>query len=199
MHINTGIQPVYEYAGGKSTPPLVDVDGPGTAEAGALAEYIAGENVSKTPNFVISQMGHSRNPSSSSGSLLLIASAACSLVLSSAAANPKRRPEQRTSALVPGVRPPSGEGETDMARKFDPRSGCWKLVDIIEDSGTDKDSKDGAVLPVFDTSETKMNCGDGGHEISKDPTTRHETVDVPLNSLVCEPYSAGALQFLGTA
>ena len=86
-----------------------------------------------------------------------------------------------------------------MARKFDPRSGCWKLVDIIEDSGTDKDSKAGAVLPVFDTSETKMNCGGGGHEISKDPTTRHEKADVLLNSLVCEPYSAGALQFLGTA
>ena len=44
-----------------------------------------------------------------------------------------------------------------MARKFDPRSGCWKLVDIIEDSGTDKESKDGAAPPVFGTSETKMN------------------------------------------
>jgi len=117
-------------------------------------------------------MGHSRSPSSSSGSWFLIASTARSLVLSSAAANPKRRPEQRTSALVPWVRPPSGEGEIDMARKFDPRSGCWKLVDIIEDSGTDKESKDGAVLPVFDTSETNTNCGGEVQEISKDPTTR---------------------------
>jgi len=115
-------------------------------------------------------MNHSRNPSSSSGSWFLIASTARSLVLSNAAAKLKRRPEQRTSALVPCVRPPSGEGEIDMARKFDPRRGCWKLVDIIEDSGTDKESKDGAVLPVFDTSETKMNCGGAAHEISKDPT-----------------------------
>jgi hypothetical protein len=97
------------------------------------------------------------------------------------------------------VRPPSGEGEIDMARKFEPRSGCWKLVDIIEDSGTDKDSKDGAVLPVFDTSETKMNCGGAEHEISKDPTYATRRSDVLLNSLVCEPHPAGALQFLGTA
>lgn len=115
-------------------------------------------------------MVHSRNPSSNSGSWFIIASTACSLVLDSAAANSKRRPEQRTSALVPYVRPPSGEGEMDMARKFEPRSGCWKLVDTIEVSGTDKDSKDGAVLPVFDTSETKMNFGSVKNEISKDPT-----------------------------
>ena len=105
------------------------------------------------------KVGHLRNPSSSSESWFFIASTARSLVLSNAAANPKRRPEERTSAVVPGVSPPSGEGEIERARKFDPRSGCWKLVVIIEDSGTDKESKDGAVLPVFDTSETKMNCG----------------------------------------
>ena len=58
----------------------------------------------------------------------------------------------------------------DMTRKFDPRSGCWKFVDIIEDSGTDKDSKDGATLPVFETSETKINCGGGGRGVSRDPT-----------------------------
>ena len=46
----------------------------------------------------------------------------------------------------------------DMTRKFEPRSGCWKLVDIIEDNGTDRDSKAGAFLPVFVVSEMKMNC-----------------------------------------
>lgn len=35
----------YEYAGGKSSPPPVAVDGPGTAEAGPSVEYIAEENV----------------------------------------------------------------------------------------------------------------------------------------------------------
>jgi len=128
----------YEYAGGRSDPPPVAVDGPGAAESRVSEEYVG-------------------NPSSNSGSWFLIASTARSLVLSRAAANPKRRPEQRTSALVPFVRPPSGEGEIDIVRKFEPRSGCWKLDDIIEDSGTDNELKDGAVLPVFDTSETKMN------------------------------------------
>ena len=115
-------------------------------------------------------MGHSRNPSSNSGSKFAIASTACSLVLDSAAVNSKRRPEHRISALVPFVRPPSGEGEIDMARKFEPRRGCWKFVDIIEVSGTDKESKDGAVFPVFDTSETKTNYSGVEEEISKDPT-----------------------------
>jgi hypothetical protein len=104
-------------------------------------------------------MSDLRNPSSSSGSWFLIASTARSLVLSSAAANAKRGPEQRTSAFVPYVRPPSGDGEIDMERKFDPRSGCWKLVETIEESGTDKESKAGVVLPVFGRSETKMNWG----------------------------------------
>jgi len=112
-------------------------------------------------------MGHSRNPSSNSGSTFLITSTACSLVLDRAAANSKRRPEQRTSATVPFVRPPSGEGEIDSARKFEPRSGCWKFVDIIEVSGTDKESKDGAVFPAFDASETKTNCSGVEEEISK--------------------------------
>jgi len=143
------------------------VDGPDTAETGAPVEYVAEENVS---NFRIPQMGYTRNPSSNSGSWFLIASTARSLVLASAAANSKRRPEQRTSVLVPFVRPPSGEGEMVIARKFEPRSGCWKLVDTIEVSGTDKDSKDGAVLFVFDTSETKMNFGGVKSEISKDLT-----------------------------
>lgn len=53
--------------------------------------------------------------------------------------------------------------------KFEPRTGCWKLVDIIEDRGTDKDSKGGAVLPVFGTSEMKISCGGGQRKISKDP------------------------------
>jgi len=132
------MQLAYEYAGGKSSPLPVAVDGPDVAETDAFVEYVG-------------------NPSSNSGSWFLIASTARSLVLPSADANSKRRPEQRTSALVPFVRPPSGEGEIDMARKFEPRSGCWKLVDIIEHSGTDKESKDGAVFPVFETSETKMN------------------------------------------
>lgn len=44
---STGIQLAYEYAGGKSSPLPVAVDGPDTAEAGpALVEYIAEENVS---------------------------------------------------------------------------------------------------------------------------------------------------------
>ena len=112
-------------------------------------------------------MDHSRNPSSSSGSVFLIASAARSMDLESAAANSKRRPEQRTSALVPFVIPPSGEGEIDIARKFEPRSGCWKLVDSVEVSGTDKDSNAGAVLPAFATSETKMNCSGTEDEINE--------------------------------
>ena len=167
LHSNTGIQLAYEYAGGKSSPLPVAVDGPDTAETGALVEYVAEENVSNIPNFRDTSGGHSRNPSSSSGSWFLIASTARSLVLDSPAANSKRRPEQRTSALVPSVRPPSGEGEIVMARKFELRSGCWKPVDIIEVSGTDKESKDGA---VFGASETKTNYGSVGQEISKDPT-----------------------------
>lgn len=142
-------------------------------------------------------MGHSRNPSSSSESTFLIASIARSLVLESAAASSKRRPEQRTSALVPSVRPPPGEGEIDTMRKFEPRSGCWKLVDIIEVSGTDKESKDGAVLPVFDKSETKTNYGGVGRD-QQGSNIRHGAVDGLLNSLVREPYPAGALWFLGT-
>lgn len=171
------MQLAYEYAGGKSSPPPVAVDGPDVAETDAFVEYVAGENVSTTLNFW-DIPSNSRNPSSNSGSWFLIASTARSLVLPSADANSKRRPEQRTSALVPFVRPPSGEGEIDMARKFEPRSGCWKLVDIIEHSGTDKESKDGAVFPVFETSETKMNCGGVEREISKDP--RHPTTATQL-------------------
>ena len=54
----------------------------------------------------------------------------------------------------------------DMVRKFEPRSGCWKLVETIECSGTERDSKAGAFLPAPEASETKMNFG----KISKDPT-----------------------------
>jgi len=45
------MQLAYEYAGGKSSPPPVAVDGPETAEAGAPVEYVAEENVSNFPNF----------------------------------------------------------------------------------------------------------------------------------------------------
>jgi hypothetical protein len=73
------------------------------------------------------------------------------------------------------VRPPSGDGEIDMARKFDPRSGCWKFVETIKESGTDKESKDGAVLPVFDTSDTKMNCGGENMRSAKIRDGRYST------------------------
>jgi len=56
-----------------------------------------------------------------------------------------------------------------MTRKFEPRRGCWKLVEIIDVSSTDKVSKDVVGFPVFGTSETKMNCGGVEHGISKDP------------------------------
>lgn len=82
-----------------------------------------------------------------------------------------------------------------MTRKLEPMRGCWKFVDIIEDSGMDRDSKDGAVLPDFEASETKMNCGVGGTRLLKIQCA----VDVLLNSLVCEPCLASALEFLGTA
>lgn len=175
------------------------MDGPDAAETGALVEYVAENMLSNIRTLGIPQMDHSRNPSSNSGSTFLIASTACSLVLDRAAANSKRRPEQRISATVPLVRPPSGEGEIDSARKFEPRSGCWKFVDIIEVSGTDKESKDGAIFPAFDTSETKTNCSGVEEEISKDPTyIPCEAVDSSLNSLICEPHPPGTLHFLST-
>ena len=80
-----------------------------------------------------------------------------------------------------------------MARKFEPRRGCWKFVDIIDVSGADKESKDG--LPVFGTSETKMNCGTWNQQRSR---VRYRAVKILLNSLVREPHTACAFQFLGT-
>ena len=50
-YTNTGIWLDYEYAGGKSSPPPVAVDGPDTAETGASVEYVAeGNMLSNVPN-----------------------------------------------------------------------------------------------------------------------------------------------------
>lgn len=46
---NTGIQIAYEYAGGKSSPPPVAVDGPDAAETGASVEYVAEKHMSNIP------------------------------------------------------------------------------------------------------------------------------------------------------
>lgn len=46
---NTGIQIAYEYAGGRSSPPPVAVDGPDAAETGASVEYVAEKRMSNVP------------------------------------------------------------------------------------------------------------------------------------------------------
>lgn len=70
-------------------------------------------------------------------------------------------------------------------------------MDIIEDSGTDRDSNGGAVLSVFETSEMKMNCGGGPR--TPDQQADYEAIVILLNALVCEPCLSVALHFLGTA
>jgi len=50
---------------------------------------------------------------------------------------------KRTSAFVPSVKPPSGDGLTSNVKKFAPNVGCSNLVDKIACNGTESESKPG--------------------------------------------------------